>query len=105
MIKFDYSGVIELTPSTVRAMTRSEDAKTTDFGDASKYSLPIILPIWTVSRVRVLITVVVVTHVRFETGSDELRALEQKLFVASGRFVIEEGNALVVEYKISQVSA
>ena len=47
----------------------------------------------------------VVTHVKFETGSDELRALEQKVYVASGRFVIEEGKPLVVEYKISQVTA
>lgn len=48
---------------------------------------------------------VVVTHVKFETGSDELRALEQKIYVASGRFIIEEGKPLVVEYKISQVTA
>lgn len=47
----------------------------------------------------------VVTHVKFETGSDELRALEQKIYVASGRFIIEEGKPLVVEYKISQVTA
>lgn len=49
--------------------------------------------------------VMTVTHVKFETGSDELRALEQKVYVASGRFVVEEGKPLVVEYKISQVTA
>ncbi len=34
MIKFDYSGVIELTPQTGMALTGAEGAKTTDFGDA-----------------------------------------------------------------------
>jgi hypothetical protein len=29
--------------------------------------------------------------------------LEQKVYVGSGRFVIEEGEPLVVEYKISEV--
>jgi Protein of unknown function (DUF3237) len=48
---------------------------------------------------------VTVTNVKFETGSNELRALEQKVYVASGRFVVEEGKPLVVEYKISQVTA
>lgn len=48
---------------------------------------------------------ITVTHVRFETGSDELRALEEHVYVASGRFVVEKGKNLVVEYKISQVAA
>jgi Protein of unknown function (DUF3237) len=37
MIKFDYSGVIELTPPTGAALAGAEGAKTTDFGDASEY--------------------------------------------------------------------
>ncbi len=45
-----------------------------------------------------------VTHVKFETGSEELRLLEQKVYVASGRFVVEEGKPLLVEYMISQVA-
>jgi Protein of unknown function (DUF3237) len=36
MIKFDYSGVIELTPPTAAALTGAKEAKTTDFGDARK---------------------------------------------------------------------
>lgn len=46
-----------------------------------------------------------VTHVLFETGSEELKAIEGKIFVASGRFVLEEGKPLVVQYKISEVAA
>lgn len=32
-----------------------------------------------------------VTHVLFETGSEELKNLESKVFVASGRFVLDPG--------------
>jgi len=39
----------------------------------------------------------IVTHAQFETGSEELRVLEQKVYVASGRFVIEAGKPPVVE--------
>lgn len=45
-----------------------------------------------------------VTHVLFETGSEELNLLERKMYVASGRFVIEEGKPPVVEYLISEVN-
>jgi len=40
---------------------------------------------------------VTVTHALLETGSEEFRAIEQKIYVASGRFVIEAGKAPVVE--------
>lgn len=46
-----------------------------------------------------------VTHITFETGSDELRGLEQKIYVGSGRFVVEAGKPTVVEYNISEVVA
>ncbi len=44
-----------------------------------------------------------VTHILFETGSDALRDLERKVFVGSGRFIIESGRPVVVEYKICEV--
>jgi hypothetical protein len=43
--------------------------------------------------------------VRFEVGDGELKGLEQHIYVASGRFVIEEGKQVTVEYKISQLAA
>jgi hypothetical protein len=46
-----------------------------------------------------------VTHILFETGNEKLRPLEQKIYVASGRFIIEAGKAAVVEYLISEVAA
>ena len=47
----------------------------------------------------------IVTHVLFETGDEKLRALEQKVYVASGRFIIEAGKGPTVEYLISEVAA
>jgi hypothetical protein len=43
--------------------------------------------------------------VEFEVGSKELAALEEKVYVGSGRFVIEPGKPVIVEYKVSEVSA
>lgn len=45
-----------------------------------------------------------VTHVKFETGHPELKVLENKVFVGSGRFILEAGKPVTVEYKISEVS-
>ena len=41
---------------------------------------------------------------QFETGHEELKVLEHKVFVSSGRFIIEAGKHPVVEYLISEVA-
>ncbi|KAK2626888.1 hypothetical protein QTJ16_004063 [Diplocarpon rosae] len=79
-ISYKYSGIIKVTPEIGAVLAGDPLARTTSFGD-------------------------VFTHVLFETGSNELRGLEQKVYVASGRFVLEPGKPVVVEYKISEVSA
>lgn len=56
-------------------------------------------------RFRKLTQVFVVTHILFETGSEALKDIEKKIFVGSGRFVLEEGKPVTVEYKISEVAA
>ncbi len=38
----------------------------------------------------------VATHVLFETGGEELKLMEAKVYVASGRFVLEESKLLMV---------
>jgi len=78
VISFKYSGIINLTQQIAAVLGDSADAKTTEFGN-------------------------VFTHVLFETGSEDLRILEQKVYVACGRFIIESGKAPVVEYLISEV--
>jgi hypothetical protein len=47
----------------------------------------------------------VVIVVEFEAGGKELAVLEEKVYVGAGRFIIEPGKPVVVEYKISEVSA
>ncbi|PBP18659.1 hypothetical protein BUE80_DR010548 [Diplocarpon rosae] len=74
-ISYKYSGIIKVTPE-IGAVLAGDPLSATE-----------------------------VTHVLFETGSNELRGLEQKVYVASGRFVLEPGKPVVVEYKISEVSA
>ena len=39
----------------------------------------------------------------FETGEPALKDLELAKFVGAGRFIIEEGKPVTVEYKISKV--
>ncbi len=46
-----------------------------------------------------------VTRVIFETGAPELEAIQHKVYVGSGRFIIEAGKPVIVEYKISEVTA
>lgn len=41
---------------------------------------------------------------RFETGYEKLKELELGLFVGAGRFLVETGKPVVVEYKVSRVS-
>ncbi|KAL2180327.1 uncharacterized protein P884DRAFT_297013 [Thermothelomyces heterothallicus CBS 202.75] len=40
-----------------------------------------------------------------DIGSKELAALEDKVYVGSGRFVFEPGKPAIVEYKVSEVVA
>lgn len=40
----------------------------------------------------------------FETGDDKLKELELGVFVGAGRFRVETGKPVVVEYKVSRVS-
>jgi hypothetical protein len=47
----------------------------------------------------------IVVQVRFETDDECLEPIEDKLYVGSGRFIVEEGQPIIVEYKISEVAA
>ena len=45
----------------------------------------------------------IVIEMRFETGEEKLKDLELSTFVGAGRFVVEWGKPVVVEYKLSKV--
>ena len=43
-----------------------------------------------------------VIEMKFETGDEKLKDLEIGVFVGAGRFVVEKGKPVVVEYKLSK---
>ncbi|KAK7745329.1 hypothetical protein SLS53_002825 [Cytospora paraplurivora] len=79
LVRFRYTGVVDMGSPAGKVLRGEDDAATTPFGD-------------------------IFTHAKFETGHPELKALENKTYVGSGRFVLEAGRPVVVEYKISEVS-
>ncbi|KAK2610960.1 hypothetical protein N8I77_004345 [Diaporthe amygdali] len=79
LVRYRYTGVVDMAGAAGKVLRGDADAATTDFGE-------------------------IYTHVKFETGHAELKDLENKVFVGSGRFILEAGKPVTVEYKISQVS-
>lgn len=49
------------------------------------------------------LTINLVIEMKFETGDEKLKDLELGVFVGAGRFVVEKGEPVVVEYKVSQI--
>ena len=47
--------------------------------------------------------IIPVIEMRFETGDEKLKSLETMSFVGAGRFVVQQGKPVVVEYKLSRV--
>ena len=45
----------------------------------------------------------VVVHMSFETNDERLKGLKEGIFVATGRFVVDEKKSLTAEYNVSQV--
>ncbi|KAK0731090.1 hypothetical protein B0H67DRAFT_477585 [Lasiosphaeris hirsuta] len=80
LVRFSYTGTIAMGGAAGKVLTGTSDAATTGFGEAF-------------------------THVVFETGSPALAALQDKVYAGSGRFILEPGKPVTVEYKISEVAA
>lgn len=78
LVYLHYTGVVEITRELGLILGGKEEAKTTDFGHSF-------------------------IEMKFETGDEKFKALELGTFVGAGRFVIEKGKPVVVEYKVSQV--
>ncbi|KAG7001514.1 hypothetical protein G7Y79_00031g066290 [Physcia stellaris] len=78
LVYINYTGVVGITPGVVSILSGKEDAKTTEFGNAF-------------------------IEMRFETGEEKLKGLELGTFVGSGRFLVDEGKLVTVEYKLSKV--
>ncbi|MCJ1462221.1 hypothetical protein MMC07_000821 [Pseudocyphellaria aurata] len=78
LVYLSYQGIVDLTPEVKLILMGSPDAKTTDFGGSF-------------------------IEMRFETGDEKLKDLEVGVFVGAGRFRVETGKPVVVEYKVSRV--
>ncbi|KAM0342750.1 hypothetical protein ACHAPU_009242 [Fusarium lateritium] len=80
MLRFSYNGIVDMEGDEGKVIRGDANATTTGFGNAF-------------------------IQIRFETDAPGLRLLQDKLYVGSGRFIIEEDRPVIVEYKISEVSA
>ncbi|OIW34453.1 hypothetical protein CONLIGDRAFT_5263 [Coniochaeta ligniaria NRRL 30616] len=78
-LRYNYTGTVDISGPGGKIIRGEADAATTDFGGI--FAQPI-----------------------FETGTAAFQALEGKTFVQSGRFIIEQGKPVIVEYKISEVT-
>ena len=71
-------------------------SKTTEFGHSCTLAIQHVFD-------AISLTPIVIT-VSFESGCEKFQDLERGIFVASGRFVVDE-RGLTSEYKVSQVGA
>lgn len=78
-LRYNYTGTVDMSSPGGKILRGDADAATTNFGNV--FAQPV-----------------------FETGTPAFQALENKTFVQSGRFIIEQGKPVVVEYKISEVA-
>lgn len=77
-IQLSYEALIRMTEDVKRIFMGHEDSKTTAFGDVH-------------------------AHFKFQTGNAKLKALHESMFVGSGRFIVEAGKELTVEYQIGRM--
>ncbi|PYI00252.1 hypothetical protein BO78DRAFT_402168 [Aspergillus sclerotiicarbonarius CBS 121057] len=78
LIYLNYTGVCTLMPEVLAVFAGTSPSGSTPFNTAF-------------------------THITFETGSERYKELESRVFVAQGRFNVEQGKPTVVEYHVSQV--
>ena len=112
LVYLSYGGVVDITPELGLILGGSPDAKTTAFGNSCKppLSLPhsasfspsvCCLLAYFYVRPNIMIANLVI-EMKFETGDEKLKDLETGVFLGAGRFVVEQGKPVVVEYKISK---
>ncbi|RAO67663.1 uncharacterized protein BHQ10_003675 [Talaromyces amestolkiae] len=78
LIYLHFQGTVNLTESTMKAMSGHAGDVETPFGDSF-------------------------TSFNFETGDERYKDLENGVFVGQGHFIIKVGEKTMVEYKVSQV--
>lgn len=79
LLRYGYTGNMVLTDAIKLVLGGKPEAKTTDFGH-------------------------VFTNITLESSDPAIKALNDKVYVGSGRFIVEQGKPVLVEYKISEVT-
>ena len=112
LVYLSYSGVVDITPELGLILGGSPDAKTTAFGNSCRpraLASPFcqmhpyvycLLPSFHFQPNSMIANLVI--EMKFETGDEKLKGLETGVFLGAGRFVVEQGKPVVVEYKISK---
>ena len=104
MIYLNYTGVVDITPELGAILQQKPDAKTTEFGNSCRFSSPdYLVRVMSILRRLCFLIIRLVIEMRFETGDEKLKSLENMSFVGAGRFKVEQGKPVVVEYKLSRV--
>lgn len=109
LVRYRYTGVVDMSGAAGKVLRDDAGAATTDFGEICEYALcgeggEIMFAFLLANVCACVRACGPVTHVKFETGHPQLKVLENKVFVGSGRFILEAGKPVTVEYKISEVS-
>ncbi|GFF84542.1 hypothetical protein IFM47457_06510 [Aspergillus lentulus] len=78
LLYMNYTGVVTMGPAEQAVFSGKADDGATAFGNSF-------------------------THFTFETGDERYKEFENRVFVGQGRFRVEKGKPIVVEYKVSQV--
>ena len=106
LVRFSYNGIVAMAGDEGKVIRGDNNASTTGFGNACEFA-----PFESCSDHSFVVlggstlTYKTVVQIRFETEDPSLQAIEDKMYVGSGRFIVEDGEPVVVEYKISEVAS
>jgi hypothetical protein len=116
---FYYTGIVKINEEIGKIFQYSPEAKTIPFGQSSKFPFATTLfyhspsvsavfpsPTSLVNKIKVKVTLTTsaATYHTFETGTPELKDLENTHWMGNGRFVLSE-TGLTVESRVSKVVA
>ncbi|KAL3438162.1 hypothetical protein BDV09DRAFT_161012 [Aspergillus tetrazonus] len=78
LIYVNYTGVVTLSEAEQKVLSGTAEEGSTPFGNSF-------------------------THLTVETGHERYKDLENRVFVGKGRFNVQKGKPVVVEYRVAQV--
>ena len=98
-----------ITPELGSILSGQADAKSTEFRDSYELSRHLLCNPFLQSLSLLGIAIIALTNtltvieMQFENGEEKLKDLELRTFVGAGRFLVEAGKPVTLEYKLSKV--